>query len=140
MKKLYLLILFFIICNSLMSQNIIIQQDNKILELIELHQKANLRINYLDGYRVQIFFDSGANSHKNANRTKTNFASKYPEVPVYLIFKEPNFRVRVGDFRTRHEARGFLVKIIAEYPNAFVIKDQINFPALENKKPEEIKE
>ena len=139
MKKVRLFIIVSILgfINVIYSQNINIQQDNKISELVESHKKANLKVNCISGYRVQIFFDSGANSKQNASKVKNNFNTKYPEVPVYLFFKEPNFRVRAGDFRTRHEARGFLIKILSEYPNAFVVKDEINYPPLDNKKIEE---
>ncbi|HRZ76622.1 MAG TPA: SPOR domain-containing protein, partial [Bacteroidales bacterium] len=40
------------------------------------------------------------------------------------------YKVRVGDFRTRLEAEGFLQQILTEYPGAFVIKDMIRFPPL----------
>ena len=53
---------------------------------------------------------------------------KYPDVPVYLTWKAPNFKVRVGDFGTRLEAEGFLNKIKRNYPIAWVIRDKIKFP------------
>ena len=112
------------------SQNIVIVQDSKISKLIEDHRAATSKIDFMEGYRVQIFFDSGNNSKSNAEAAKTKFSAQYPEIPIYLSFKEPNFKVRVGDFRTRNEARGFLKQISIEYPNAFVIKDEIKLPSL----------
>jgi hypothetical protein len=38
--------------------------------------------------------------------------------------------VRVGDYRTRLEAEAFLKRISGNYPNAFVVKDEIDFPKL----------
>ena len=51
---------------------------------------------------------------------------------MYLIFQEPYYKVRIGDYRTKMEAEAFLKKISGSYSNAFVVKDEINFPKLEN--------
>jgi hypothetical protein len=115
---------------QIQSQNIVIVQDPKISNLVQEHRNATTKIDYIEGYRIQIFFDSGNNSKSNADVAKSKFSTQYPDVPIYLSFKEPNFKVRVGDFRTRNEARGFLKQISIEYPNAFVIKDEIKLPIL----------
>jgi hypothetical protein len=86
--------------------------------------------NGIDGYRVQIFFDSGTKSGDRAQEAKEAFDEEYEEVPSYITWKAPNYRVRVGDFRTRIEAEKFLQRISKAYPNAWVIKDEINFPPL----------
>ncbi len=99
-------------------------------DLTRKYIQANAKVKTIMGFRVQIFFDSGNSSRNAAESARAKFKAKHPEVSAYLTFKEPNFRVRVGDFRTRHEARGFLNKIQLDYPNAFVIKDEINLPGL----------
>ncbi len=108
------------------SQEINVQKDAGIEDLTQKYIQANEKIKSITGFRVQIFFDSGNNSRSAAETTQSKFRSKYSGVPSYLTFREPNFRIRVGDFRTRHEARGLLREIQADYPNAFVIKDEIN--------------
>ena len=105
-------------------------QDSRIDELVEKHIKVNEIANTIPGFRINIFFQSGNNSKTNANQAKTNFITKYPEVEAYVVFDEPNFKVKVGDFRTRMEARGFVEKIKANFPDAFVIKDNIFFPKI----------
>lgn len=129
MKK-YLVILLILFAIGAKSQNMVVVQDSKTATLVEEHKKANAKLGVVDGFRVQIFFDSGANSRANAESEKSKFSAKYPQIAIYLTFKEPNFKLRVGDFRTRNEARGFLKQIFAEYPNAFVIKDEIKYPPL----------
>lgn len=84
----------------------------------------------IPGYRIQIFFDSGINSGDRARSAKDEFELLYPDIPGYVTWKAPNFRVRVGDFRTRLEAEKALRDISKEYPNAWVIKDEINYPPL----------
>lgn len=112
-------------------------QDPRIDTLLNLHKNLNEYLlcdddNYqIKGYRVQIFFDSGNNSSTRARGVKEAFESKFKDIPAYISWKAPNFRVRVGDFRTRLEADGFLSKIIRYYPNAWVIKDEIKFPPID---------
>ncbi len=103
-------------------------QDSKIDELVQKHIKVNEIANTIPGFRINIFFQSGNNSKTNANQVKATFIAKYPEFEAYVVFDEPNFKVKVGDFRTRMEARGFVEKIKADFPDAFVIKDIIFFP------------
>jgi hypothetical protein len=105
--------------------------DPKIEELLKRHRALNETRQVLDGYRVQIFFASGTNSKKQATDTKTAFMQKYPDVPSYITYQAPNFKVRVGDFRTRHEAHRLFKEIRKDFPGAFIVKDEINFPAID---------
>ncbi len=105
-------------------------QDQKIDELLSKHIKVNEIANTIPGFRINIFFQSGNNSKAGAMQCKVLFNAKYPDIETYVVYEEPNFKVKVGDFRTRMEARGFVQKIKMEFPDAFVIKDQINFPKI----------
>jgi hypothetical protein len=91
----------------------------------------NVKSPRIDGWRVNIFFETGNNSKKLAMEAKAGFVQKYPNVPSYLVFQEPYYKIRVGDYRTQLEAEKFLKIIAAEYPNAFVVEDKINFPELD---------
>ncbi len=100
-------------------------QDEKITQLAGQYRKMSVNNPEIDGYRVQIFFDSGSNSKNKATGIKGEFETVYPGVKTYLSYKEPYYRVRIGDFRTLTEAVGFQKKIAAEYPNSFPVKDKI---------------
>jgi len=100
-------------------------QDEKITQLTEQYRKMSINNPEVDGYRVQIFFDSGSNSKNKAASAKDNFETIYPGVKSYLSYKEPYYRVRVGDFRTLNEAEGFQKKIAVDFPNSFAVKDNI---------------
>ena len=95
------------------------------------HIQINQNRKGIDGYRIQIFFDSGNNSKTKAQSIYEIFKSRYPEVGAYLSFKSPNYKVRIGDFRSRLDAQRFLNQIIEEYPNAWIIADEINLPNIE---------
>jgi hypothetical protein len=111
--------------------NVQVIQDERINQLVSQYKKMNLRNQVVDGYRVQIFFDSGSNSKKRASDAMDEFISKYPTSKVFLTYKEPYYRVRVGNFRTLNEAVGFQKKIISDYPNAFPVKEKISFKELD---------
>ena len=101
----------------------------QLSHLVEKHIATNkLNTGKLMGFCVQICFESGSNSRDRAERYRVSFLSKYPKYSAHLTFKEPNFRVRVGDFRTRSEARGFREKILADFPQSFVVKDEVRYP------------
>ena len=43
----------------------------------------------IPGYRIQIYFDSGANSGSRARDMKFEFEYRFPEVPAYVTWKAP---------------------------------------------------
>jgi hypothetical protein len=53
---------------------------------------------------------------------------KFTDEQAYLLFQEPNYKVRIGDFRTQLDALGYMRKIQVAYPNAFIVYDKINLP------------
>lgn len=115
---------------------LVVKQD-PMLDLL-LQKYDNLRgqvMEYTDnkgipGYRIQVYFDSGANSGERARKVKQEFEMLFPDIPGYVSWKAPNFRVRVGDFRSRLDAEKALQEILPNYPNAWVIKDEINYPPI----------
>ena len=113
---------------TLAQGHIQIVQDERIDLLVSKHIQINQNRKGVDGYRIQIFFDSGNNSKTKAQSIYEGFKAKYPDVRAYLSFKSPNYKVRVGDFRSRLDAQRFLNDINNEYPNAWIIADQINLP------------
>jgi hypothetical protein len=121
-----------IIGNQPGSGNVVIHQDHKIDTLLKRHIQYNLHQDGIEGYRIHIFFDAGNQSLSRATQAARQFQTLYPGDTAYISFSEPYYRVRVGDFRKRMDAEGYLQKIISDYPNAFVIRDRINFPPLED--------
>jgi len=111
--------------------NVIIHQDSRVDTIIARHIQYNMTHQEMDGYRIQIFFDAGNNSLSSAQRVVEEFMMLYPTDTAYISFSEPYYKVRVGDFRSRLEAQGYQQKIMGDFPNAFVIKDKIRFPKLE---------
>lgn len=106
---------------------IILTRDARIDDLIAKQKDSNALKQTMTGYRVQIYFGS---VRQKASDVKQDFSSKHTEVNSYLTYLAPNFKVRVGDFRTRLEAQGFLKSIEGQYPTSFIVQDEINLPPL----------
>jgi hypothetical protein len=79
-----------------------------------------------NGYRVQIFLGD----RKTAEETKRTFLQKNPDIPAYLSWLAPNFRLRVGDLRTRLEAEHLLNELKVAYPGSYIVPDEIGMPRL----------
>lgn len=94
--------------------------DTKVGELVKKHIEFNERLRTVPGYRVQIAALSGPNSRNQAFELKARFKEMYPEVEVYIVFSEPNFRIKVGDFTSKLDAYVFMQKIKDTYPGTIV--------------------
>jgi len=98
-------------------------------QLIESYKKVNYTSTGLDGYRVQIFSESGNNAKEHAQQSLSEFnQSLFGNCLAYLIYQQPNFKVRCGDYRTKAEARRLLKQLSGQYPGAYIVKDNIKIP------------
>ncbi|MGN1231958.1 MAG: SPOR domain-containing protein [Candidatus Cryptobacteroides sp.] len=109
-----------------------IHQSQAISSAMQNHINSN-RDRKLSGFRVRIFFDNSQNARSTSETTVKRFSLSHPGIPVYRTYQNPFFKVVVGDFRTRSEAMEFLQKIKSEYPGAFVVKENISFPAADRR-------
>jgi hypothetical protein len=109
-----------------------INQDSRLKKMLKWHVENNRKRDGMDGYRVEIFFSSALNAKDQALKKKKEFLSKYPDYNVHVKFTAPNFRVRVGDFRTKNEALKLYKQIQKDYPGAFIVPDIIDFPLLKS--------
>lgn len=112
-------------------KNIEFIQDDSLQNLVLKHIAKNKKQEGISGYRIRIFSDVGRGARSNSEKVKTEFYEKYPSIPVYRKYDSPYFKVYVGDYRTKMEAIKCLKKIKSDYPSAFVVPDQINYPELE---------
>lgn len=135
-EKLFLFYFCYLFCAGVSAQNedpgrLLLISDPRIDSLLQTHIAANINDPRIPGWRVQIFFESGNNSKILAQEAMEEFRDEYPEVEPYISFRPPYYKVRVGDFRTRMDAEKFLDDIRNDYPNAFVTRDNIRYPALQ---------
>lgn len=94
-------------------------------KLIESYKKYNYTSSGIDGFRVQIFSESGNNAKEHAQQALLDFNLLDSGIPSYIIYQQPNFKVRCGDYRTKAEARRLLKQLSGQYPGAYIVKDNI---------------
>lgn len=83
------------------------------------------------GYRVQVFDDNNVRTAKQgAQDCKQLVLTHFPDMPVYISFSSPYWRVKVGDFRTRGEAEAFMSSVRQSCPSISkslrIVRDRIN--------------
>jgi uncharacterized protein YxjI len=106
--------------NFLKAQNLInnVNSDSKSEQLMIEKRKMNPSIALIDRYKIQIF--SGEN--EKAKKTVTLFKKEFKEIDATIIFNTPNYKVWVGNFKTRMEAERNLAEIKKKYKNVLLIK------------------
>lgn len=108
-----------------------IRQDARIDQLLNAHKELMSRERGIEGYRIQIYADAGNQSKLRTQRRQAEFDNKYPWAKSYIIYDAPDFKLRVGNFRTRLDARRFLEKIARDYGSAYIVVDRIEYPGFD---------
>jgi hypothetical protein len=105
-----------------------VTQDARLDDLIKRQKNANQLKQTMPGYRIQIYFGG---VRQKASEIKIDFAEKHSDIPAYITYQQPNFKVRVGDFRTRLEAQKLLKSMEGEFTTMFIVQDEVKLPSLE---------
>jgi hypothetical protein len=104
-------------------------QDKRVNELVLKHVLINeARKGKIKGYRVQIHFGQ---EKAKALDVKSKFMAQHKDVPSYLDYQQPYFKIRVGNFRTKLEAYKLLQEISGDFSGSFIVSDDIELPEIE---------
>lgn len=112
-----------------------IYQEPGIDSLISRYILYNLRLNGMDGFRIQIYNSSDKNAREESGKARAEFMTAFPDIIAYPpTFERPSYyKIRVGDYRTRIEGTKYLLMVRKVFPDAILVPDIINFPDLNNK-------
>lgn len=99
-------------------QNVTVSQDPKFEQLLNEKRKINTSLTVNDSYKIQIFNGGSENAKKTLNDFKQNFT----DIDATIVFNTPNYKVWVGNFKTRIDAERALVDIKKKYNNVLLIK------------------
>lgn len=115
-------------CQSVSSQGSLnIQADSKFRHLIDSIIQANKNREKIKGYRIQIYF--GGN-RKKARKIKARFLKDYSQRKAYTIYQQPNFKIRVGNFRSKLEAQKLYHQLEQRFKTVFIVPTLIEYPTL----------
>lgn len=121
LKNLKLSIIIFILFtknNIIYSQNTFVNQDSRFEKLLSEKRKINSSLNVNDRFIIQIF-KGGDEDSKN---TLIEFKKANPTFDATIVFNTPEYRVWVGNYKSRIEATRNLEIIKKNYPKAILIK------------------
>ena len=107
------------------SGKVIIIKDERIDTLTNRNIRINRKKQSFPGYRVQIYFGS---RRADALNVKAEFIRQFPHIKPYELYQPPNYKIRVGDFRTRHEAFKLYEELLAKhrFKTVFIVTDNIS--------------
>jgi hypothetical protein len=131
MRRILFMALLAILATSVYGQKkgtLNVDQDSRVERLMKKQRDVYAANNTMNGYRVQIFMEIGNEAIRHAESMKRKFTEAFPELPVYLSYDQPYYRLRVGDFRNRVEAEKYMRLIKPKFSLAFVTADIINPP------------
>jgi hypothetical protein len=119
-KRLFLLLAMTLTTYNInaQEQNITVKQDPKFEQLLNDKRKINASISTNDTYKIQIF--SGKSDE--AKKTLSSFKREFSTIDGTIIFQTPNYKVLVGNFKTRIEAERNLEEIKKSYKSVFLLK------------------
>jgi hypothetical protein len=105
------------------SGNVVIHEPAAVSALMKTYKTSKQP---LKGFRVQIFLGERV----KAEETRRSFMVKHPNIPAYLSYLAPNFRVRVGDELTKRDAEHLRLELQEHYNGLYVVPDDIELPRL----------
>jgi len=116
------LIIFTALKSNAQEGIISIQQDNKIDKLLK-ERKHLLTIGELKThFSIQVI----SGELETARKTLKECKNKFSDLKSNIVYEEPNYKVRIGEFRNRLDADRALLKINEEFQGAFVLKPKNN--------------
>jgi hypothetical protein len=107
-----------------------VKRDTLIDRLVSAYSKENRVNGTVQGYRIQVYSGSGNDARQQANDIRKQLLLNRPDLAVHLVYQPPNFKVRAGDCRTELEATRLKRELSFDYPQGFVVRDDILLPRL----------
>lgn len=104
---------------SVKSQVLLEKNIETVMELKKEHQKLNPKI---DGFRIQLY--NGL--EPESNEVLLKFLTLFPDMKAEIIYKAPEWKVQVGNFRTRLESDKALQQIKLQFPGSLTVRAKIN--------------
>jgi hypothetical protein len=136
MKNALVLFLIFLGYSAIAQQadtgSVNIHADQRLAVVVSKPTNTNRAfIGKVRGFRVQIY---NGNDRKKASQAKLDFMRAFPGVRSYLVYNNPQFRVRVGDFKSRREAMDLYNKVSGKFNPCMIVPDVVNINTVRKNK------
>jgi SPOR domain len=119
MKKPLLMLTFCCLLFRLLAQEVQINEDPAVAQLSNTWVSNNRAAPRISGWRVQIM---SSTERMQVEQGRNKFRTQYPEIPAEWTLEKPYYKLRVGAFRSKHEALAFIAEL-SSWPGAYPAKD-----------------
>jgi len=125
--KFFILLVFIVFLqNNIEAQTedgtVRIESSAHIDQMLAQKKNYNKSLDKFQGFKIQIYYGS----EKECYEVKEEFKSLYPDIATSIIFSTPQWKLQIGNYRTRLEADHSMVGIKKEYPSAIVLATEID--------------
>ncbi len=101
-------------------QHININSDIDSLNSLLIERNSNRKT--IQGYRVQLAMSP---KRQEIFELKAKFLKENPEIPAYVVYDPPLFKLQVGNYLRLMDARRSRIELSKKYPNAIVVWQEI---------------
>ena len=112
---------------SVLGSGVSVNQSSAMKSAFDSYVSANAP-KRITGYRIRVYYENNQNARNRSEAIARSISGTYPGIGVYRTFESPNFKVCVGDFRTKDEALKLYHALKSSYPTAIILKETINYP------------
>ena len=114
---------------SALPEQVVVRQTPAVRAALNKQVAANADKQY-NGFRIRLYFASTRTAREESSAVIRRFNALYPHIQAYRSFASPNFKVTVGNFRTRLEAEALLQRIKGDFPDAFIVRERFKYPTI----------
>ena len=98
-------------------------------KLVSKYKQILKKTGGVEGWRIQLIFKD---QKEEILPYQIKFTNLYPEIPVQIAFDSPNYKLTVGNFRTRNKALKIKHQISKNFPGAYPVPIIIDPDLLED--------
>lgn len=111
--------------------NILLSHTPAIENLLKWHIHTNEQQKTFPGFRIQIYsVNSYGCNLEELKEMRNKFEQTFPDIPAYLKYFDPDFKIRIGNFHSRLECIPVLHRIRKLYPASYPVKTEISLEDL----------
>lgn len=105
------------------SGSVVVHKDARVDSLISKQIQINEETTRdsrrnIPGYRILVITSNDRNKVFNA---KVQIYQEYPELQSYIMYQAPNYKLKLGNFKTQDEAQLYVDKLSKLYPTGVYI-------------------
>ncbi|HZE84122.1 MAG TPA: SPOR domain-containing protein [Puia sp.] len=110
------------------TSSVVVNKDPRVDDLIRKQVEINEETTRdsrrsMPGFRLQVISSQDRNKVFAA---KAKILQQFPDLKPYLMYQAPNYKLKVGNFKTQEEAEDYQKELSRLFPSGlFIIRDTI---------------